>query len=185
MTSSGEHMLEHWSACFPDCSPVAYSLKYLFPPRWVRFHSLPESKRYPESEKEFELLLKRHNAVLGNLTRTSPQVTLLTTEFSWENKPTVPPFQIEKAMYWRTVSENESFWHIYAESVTWVQGVFDTLVKRVAMDDLANVMICATDCEWLLHPYDGGMDVIVSSEQWRDRLRAEFSGWLSPHPAGL
>ena len=178
-------MLEQWSTSFKGCSPVAHTLKNLFPQRWVRFHSLPESKRYPENEEEFGIVLKRHNAVLRTLVPTTTQVLLLTTEFSWDSKPTVPPYQIEKAIYWRTASENESFWHVYAESITWVQGVFDALVKRVAIDEFSNVMICAPDCDWLLHPYDGGMDVILSSEHLRDELRTEFSDWLSPHPSGL
>ncbi|CAN5419205.1 hypothetical protein BH10PLA1_BH10PLA1_01310 [soil metagenome] len=178
-------MFEQWSISFPGCEPVAHSLRNQFSNCWVRFHSLPESKRCPEDEEEYETVLKRHNAVLGTLARKSQKVFLLTTEFSWKKNPTVPPFQIKKATHWRTDSVDESFWHVYAENVQWVTGLFDGLIRQVATEEMGNVMICATDCKWLLHPYDGGMDVILSSEKLRDDLRAEFSDWLSPHPSGL
>ncbi len=178
-------MLEQWSVSFPGCEPVAHSLRSQFPNRWVRFHSLLQSKRYPEDKEEYETVLKRHNTVLGTLARKSQTVILLTTEFSWNKNPTIPPFQIKEATHRRTVSVEESFWHVYAECVQWVPGLFDALIRRVATDEMANVMICATDCEWLAHPYDGGMDVIQSCEQLRDELRAEFRNWLSPHPTGL
>ena len=35
--------------------------------RWVRFHSLPGSKRYAENEAEYACVLSRHNVVIGEL----------------------------------------------------------------------------------------------------------------------
>jgi hypothetical protein len=35
--------------------------------RWVRFHSLPESKRYPDSQAEYAIELDRHYTVLSEL----------------------------------------------------------------------------------------------------------------------
>jgi hypothetical protein len=48
-----------------------------------------------------------------------------------------------------------------------------------------NVLVVATDCRWVLHPYDGGMDVILESPGARDALRARFRDWLSKHSEGL
>ena len=56
-----------WEENWPGGHPVADELKYRFPDRWVRFHSLPESKRYPDTPAEYDELLHRHNTVLAEL----------------------------------------------------------------------------------------------------------------------
>jgi hypothetical protein len=46
-------------------------------------------------------------------------------------------------------------------------------------------MVVAHDCRWLLHPYDGGMDVIAESPAARNRLRSRHKAWLSHRADGL
>jgi hypothetical protein len=75
-------VLANWDLRFPGCEPVAHRLKFLFPNRWVRLHSLPRSKRYAEGEEEFAILLARHNRVLGELLGEGRSVILLTTGYS-------------------------------------------------------------------------------------------------------
>ena len=48
-------------------TPVGYALRWRYVDRWTRFHSLPESKRYPDSDEEMELLVLRHMAVADTL----------------------------------------------------------------------------------------------------------------------
>jgi hypothetical protein len=175
-----------WTESFPDCEPVADRLKWAFPDRWVRFHSLPGSKRYPESEVEYQIVLDRHNAVLGALTPVRATVIILTTEFSVLRVPASPPDDWPSGAWWRTVAyDDDSFWHVYAAEVAWVPGVFDGLIRRVASDVTGNVMVCDPRCTWVVHPYDGGMDVLTASPGVRDDLRARFRSWLSGRPDGL
>lgn len=178
-------MLKNWSTFFPEFEPIADRLKTCFPDRWVRFHSLPGSKRYPENESECEKLLERHNMVLGHLTRPSVPVVLLSTEFSWSNAPSRPPIESSNATWWRSVQVGEASWHVYAHEIVWHPKTFDSIVLRVAKDEIANVMISDTECQWLVHPYDGGMDVVLSSKVARDLLKSEYSDWLSPRADGL
>ncbi len=58
-------MLDDWPKAFPGCNPISHQMRMAFPERWVRFHSLPELKRYAENNAEYSILLERHNAVLG------------------------------------------------------------------------------------------------------------------------
>jgi hypothetical protein len=58
-------------------------------------------------------------------------------------------------------------------------------VRLIADNLLANIMIVASDGNWLLHPYDGGMDVWVESRERQEKLQALFPAWLSPRPDGL
>ena len=81
--------------------------------------------------------------------------------------------------------EEPNFWHVFASRHCWLPGGFDPIVRLVADWTLANVMIVPLDCRWLLHPYDGGMDVILDSSATRDALKASFPDWLSDHADGL
>ncbi len=167
------------------------------PDRWVRFHSLPGSKRYPEDEAEYATVLNRHNRILGELAGSERGVVLLSTGYSESPNPVRPQPALEtldpKAKPWRSVPMHEleagfdtpSYWHVFASAWEWRSGLFDPIVRLVADDVLANVMIVNSACRWLLHPYDGGMDVIAESPAARDRLKSCYADWLSPRPDGL
>lgn len=190
-------MLDQWDHWYPDCPPVGYLLRTAFPKRWVRFHSLPESKRYPEDESEYAEVLRRHNTILGELARPGEQVVLLTTGYSETPVPvrSYPELSelIPDLVSWRTVAMHEleddlsrpNYWHSFISEHTWRSGFFDPIVRLVANDCVANVLMIAPDCRWTLHPYDGGMDVILDTKESRDRLRAKHRAWLSAHPKGL
>lgn len=178
----GGALLENWSISFPDFEPVAHLLRSRFSDRWVRFHYLPESKRYPDTEDECRTVLDRYNAVLSDLTQTDPQLLLLTTEFARISQPSATS---SCAKFWRSTRVEAGWWHIYAREMRWKLGVFDAVFRQVAGDVEFNVMITPPDCGWLFHPYDGGLDVILDSSAARDALRLRFSHWLSPLPSGL
>jgi hypothetical protein len=190
-------MLDNWPERFPGCEPIGYRLRELFPNRWVRFHSLPESKRYPENENEYEMILHRHNCILGELVGTGWSVVLLTTGYSDAQQPvrTYPELDAldPDAKPWRSVAMHSanreftdpSYWHVFASAREWQPGLFDPLIRLVADDTVANVMIVHPDCRWLLHPYDGGMDVIAESPAARGLLWAAHKEWLSSRADGL
>lgn len=191
-------LLTDWQRWFPNCEPLAHHLTVVFPERWVRFHGLPGSKRYPENEAEYATLLERHNRVLGELARLGETVALLTTDWSATAEPTRSQRELSEldplARPWRTVAMHQQpdnfpdpvFWHVFASTRRWFPGALDPLVRLTADDVLCNLMIVALDGRWLMHPYDGGMDVLVESRAARDRLAERYSEWLAPewHSAG-
>jgi hypothetical protein len=190
-------MLADWDRCYPNCEPIGHLLRVAFADRWVRFHSLPESKRYPENEAEYEEILKRHNAILGKLARPETQLALVTTGYSHSPTPSRSYPRVEAfdpdAVAWRTVPmhrlsadfEEPTYWHMFASLRQWRPGEFDSLIRLIACDAVANVLIVAPDCRWVLHPYDGGMDVIAESDAAQGALRANYRAWLSPREDGL
>ena len=190
-------MLADWARYFPHCEPIGHHLRAAFPEQWVRFHSLPGSKRYPEDEAEYAEVLARHNTILGELARPGSHVTLVTTGYSGSPEPSrsypaVVAFDPD-AVPWRTIAihrveegfDEPSYWHLFASAWDWRPGVFDPLVQLVAVDAVANVLVVAPDCRWVLHPYDGGMDVIAESSEARRLLREKYSAWLSARADGL
>lgn len=56
-----------WCERRPGCPPVAHEFKETYRDCWVRFRGLPGSKRYPDSEDEYEMVLGRYDAVLDAL----------------------------------------------------------------------------------------------------------------------
>jgi hypothetical protein len=184
-------MLADWQLRFPNCEPVAHQLRVVFAARWVRFHSLPESKRYPEDESEYATVLGRHNGVLSELVGPERRVILLTTGYS-DGPDVVPPSPNQRALdpgarLWRSVPmpDFDGYWHIFASEWEWHPGLFDRIVRLVADDAVREVMVVDPDCLWVLHPYDGGMDVILETPEARDQLRSRHRDWLSAHPDGL
>jgi hypothetical protein len=190
-------MLADWDRCFPKCEPIGHHLRVAFPERWVRFHSLPGSKRYPADAAEYAEVLARHNAILGELTHPGAQVVLVTTGYSGSPMPSRYYPQViafdPAATPWRTVAmrrveegfEEPSYWHLFASAWEWQPGAFDPLVRLVADNAVANVLVVASDCRWVLHPYDGGMDVIAESPEARRLRRAKYPAWLSARADGL
>ena len=75
--------------------------------------------------------------------------------------------------------------HLYVDRTEWARGRLDTLLRLVADDVVSDILLADMELRWLYHPYDGGMDVAVSSTSERDALRERHSDWLSAHPNGL
>ena len=94
--SRGERarLLAGWEQNWPGSRPAADELKSLFRDRWVRFHSLPGSKRYADTEAEYEILLYRHHTVLLELAGPAYGATdalILTMSWSSSDRPARRP----------------------------------------------------------------------------------------------
>ncbi|MFE1146763.1 hypothetical protein ACFW42_06475 [Streptomyces albidoflavus] len=63
----GPALTELWEQRWPGCPPAGYKLRTAHRERWVRFHSLPESRRHPGDESEYAVVLDRYNTVLDAL----------------------------------------------------------------------------------------------------------------------
>ncbi|MGC4806131.1 DUF3885 domain-containing protein [Micromonospora sp. DT233] len=181
-----------WQERWPECPPFAHRLRGRYPDRWVRFHSLPGSKRHPENEGEYGVVLDRHHTVLSAL---DPGAVLLVVTSEWTEGPAVTPAQWPRrsevapsARHWQTLledPEDPTYIQLYAEVVPWRPGVIDVLLRAVADDELANVILAPADLRWLYHPYDGGADVILPTREQRDALKTRHRGWLSQQPSRL
>ncbi|WP_394814504.1 DUF3885 domain-containing protein [Streptomyces chisholmiae] len=154
----------------------------------MRFHSLPGSKRYPQDESEYAILLERHNTVLDELF-AGTDVYVITPRWSSEAEP--PPAQLTPD-YWRTLlvaddpdPEFRTYCHLFAARRPWRRGCVDPLLRDIADDKVAGVLITDTALRRVHHPYDGGADVFLPTPDERDRTRARHTDWLSRHPSGL
>jgi hypothetical protein len=155
----------------------------------VRFHSLPESKRYPDSQEEYATVLARHHAILDGL-GLAGRCFVVSMLFADDLLPapapesTLPP----RAELWRTVPPErgeEMEMAVYATESHHPSEELDALIRAVVDEELVGMIIVPPSGAWLYHPYDGGADVIAPSPHARDALRQRFGDWLSTHPTGL
>ena len=146
----------HWNRHYSGILPLADTFRTTFKDRWVRFHSLPESKRYAESESEYQTISFRHNKVIARLCKDS-KLILITAFYSENSAPvkdigrsSLELFNLDSsAKHWQTVAlheidsdyEPECYLHFFASEWNWSPKVFDPILKLVADDVLRNVSI--------------------------------------------
>jgi hypothetical protein len=179
-----------WDAWHPDAVPVGWILRQ-DGDRWLRIHSLPESKRYPDTDAERQLLLARHNAVADAIIGDDPCVLL---GFDYHGRDHLPPghrlrpWLADAPPVMRLVpgddDQDAEPTSIFADFVTWRPGAFDALLLDVADDRLRLLLLNWTNGA-VYAPYDGGADLIWSTETERDAARARYAAWLSREDTGL
>jgi hypothetical protein len=195
-----EGLTARWAGAWDACRPVGHELRGCLHDRWVRFHSLPGSKRYAVSDDEHVEVMRRHLTVLAELLSrdgTDREREFLVVTASWSDGPEPAPREAELAIampaaaYWTSVPtgdglpEQQTWTHLWA-SVTRIHSEeLSRLLRLVADYGTAGVIITTAEMGWLYHPYDGGADVIAATPGHRDELRRAHKDWLSAHPAGL
>ncbi|GAA0940810.1 DUF3885 domain-containing protein [Nonomuraea longicatena] len=185
-----------WREKWPDCPPIGHELKAYYCSRWVRFHSLPQSKRYADTPAEYDVILQRHNTVLTELF-DGREVLVVTVAGTGESALVEPlehpePLTLNPgAQRWMTATdykEDEEFpfySHLLVTQQSWRTGALDPLLRAVADDVVAGVLVTDLQMSQVYHPYDGGADCVLESPGARNRLEAAHGEWLSSHPHGL
>jgi hypothetical protein len=188
-------MAETWTARFGDLAPVAHLMRAALPDRWLRIHSLPDSKRYPESEPEYSELLGRHNKVASEILGENSEAILFAhawgtsadfrsafAEFGWArglglvdaSTVILPP-----------AGDGESSIVIGECSIRWSAQTWNTLLRDVAAWRTTSMVIYNPRSGEVYAPYDGGADIFVARTDRVAILKQKWSLWLSAHPGGL
>lgn len=180
---------QSWQQSWGRAVPIGPSLRDAYTERWVRFHSLPESKRYAESAEERAELMRRQRRLLTELTKGLCPEGLVVVAEDWGPHDVATGWSrklVPTAWPWRKVPNEDPD---LGSSFLWVQsGIADTeldALLRAIADDQASAILTDPDLSWLFCPYDGGVDVILPDRETRDALRDRHSQWLSDHPSGL
>ena len=189
-------IIKFWKKYFGEALPLAHELKTKFTDRWVRFHSLPESKRYPDSGDELKEILFRLNKIIVDLSAGDADLCIVGIGYSNSKQPqglsqSIKKF-FNKPKYWLSIpihnpedeKKDHSYWHLYEEQIIWQEGRLDDIFRLVINDDIRNFMVINTNLGWVFHPYDGGVDIVFKNREEMEIIKNRYSNWLSSHPLG-
>jgi len=183
---SPESFIDYWRRLYGETPLIGHALRNRFPTRWLRIHSLPESKRYAETEDERREILRRQNVLFSDLVGDGHPCELVFGYFGEENRL---PENVRAALRGlqpealTTIGPDDS--PLLKASIIWRPNACDVVLLAVADDVLETPLIVSTERSCILAPYDGGVDVIVESASLRSQLELRYASWLSRHPAGL
>lgn len=188
-----------WNANYHETIPLQHHFKHDYPKRWLRIHSLPQSKRYAETTDEWKVLLHRQNNVATELLGNGSKIVIVTGEY-----------QLKAAIEMHTLDDAESIKH-YAFSElpslslhtispdefeegdvykprftveTWSPHKFNDILRDIANDDLRAFFI-SIENKNIVAPYDGGIDIIVKDEAEQNGYKLKYKDWLSLRVDGL
>lgn len=182
-----------WSQAVGDELPVAHDFKWKLADRWLRIHTLRDSKRYPETEAEYLEVLRRHNQVLDSEVGCGSTFYLVVPGGDQIREP-VGPANIDleglSLKFWRTekeeIDETETFYeHYFFSESSWESGSLDPILRKVVDEEIYGVILFCPSQKILYHPYDGGSDLIFETAVERDAASIRYADWLSSRTDGL
>jgi hypothetical protein len=184
-----------WKAHFGELPPVGHELRAALRDRWLRIHSLPDSKRYADNDAEYAELLRRHYLVAGEILGEGREVILglhangnerdlhsSLLDLAWSKSLGVPDLP---AVVFPALEQDDDAIVSVTCTVRWATGAWDALIRDVADWRAASVVLCNPGSGEVYAPYDGGADVIVANSHRVATLKGRWSEWLSTHPFGL
>jgi hypothetical protein len=72
-----------------------------------------------------------------------------------------------------------------ASPIHWSTNSWDELIRDVADENIASVVLYNPTSGEVYAPYDGGADVFVATPHRAAELGKRWAQWLSSHPSGL
>ena len=181
-----------WNAAFGNAPPLSFRLWDEFHDRWFRIHSLPESKRYAETEEEYEILLSRAesqgNDILGvgepcwliaayatpiddDIVGLSPDWFFAHEAFDLQHKfdcidPTEAP-------------EDQRPWQVFATKTEWDFPRFRELLIKCADEIVFSNFWFSPSRKRLFMPYDGGIDIVLTNASEVPAYVSRYREWMS------
>lgn len=167
-------------------------MRGIYSTRWTRIHSLPESKRYPETEDEKEEILRRHLQVasytLGHTSASYLSLSLFNDypisnyeQFSWFRG-----FEIrERIKTLESADEPDDFLISHISEIEWNESDWKALILDVAKDRTPHTLFVSKKNGRVYAPYDGGADIFLENEDEIHKFESVFTDWISPHEHGL
>lgn len=187
--------VEIWTTYFPRLAPVGHVLRKALPNRWLRIHSLPQSKRYPESDLDYSELLTRHYSVAREILGEGGDALLFVHAYGIEKDLREAYGDVAWAHGLRLDEVPvTTFPPVGGEdmpittagcSIRWASGAWDALLRDVAEWRFPSVVLLNPESGEVYAPYDGGADTLLADSNRVEALKIQWAAWLSTHPNGL
>lgn len=193
MTES--EFIDYWNQEYPEALPIGHELKCIYPERWFRIHSLPESKRYAESADDFKIILNRQNQLIEDLIGGESDIAisfgLYTNDYRNDSYKELADFEEFRKVLTINLHkerpeeyEDEMSCDLFVKIERWERGRRNEMLKAIAEDKI-RAMFFSPSKKCVVMPYDGGVDAIVDSTALRDQLKAKYKDWLPDRKDGM
>ena len=188
---------EDWRRLRAGLFPIGYLLRRDGAKHWLRVHSLPESKRYAETQEEWEILLSRQNELAKKVLGEQPcwlvQTHWVTPVGKVDAADANDPFRATRelgllfAFQFKDHHEgdDDKQWNVHALQSEWTVGKFDAVLRDIAEHRAGPTLWMSSTSGAIFAPYDGGVDLFLPSQSKVASLVSAHPDWLSSHPAGL
>jgi hypothetical protein len=184
-------IVRDWERNFGTVAPVGHLCRSALQERWMRIHSLPNSKRYASSTDEYDILLARQNAVATALLGAGSECIFFCCEFPGEPASRILdllPAPLS-GFFWlpelAALADDYEDIRIGAILVSWQPGPFDVLIRARADDEIGPVLFANMQNRTAFAPYDGGADLFLESPEMIPPLKHQWVSWLPTHSDGV
>ncbi len=184
-----------WSEAYNLTPPIPHLFKRVYPKRWLRVHSLPKAKRYPENETEWAILLERQKSIIIDLLSEDQCLFLVIGQYFHRGnplpffpEPSLSDLSFTKLSAFRleVFDENDQdlMYQPFFASTDRAFLINDKLLKDIANDEFRVFLVSFERC-LLIAPYDGGVDIIFKDEITKEHYKTQYKDWLSNRADGL
>lgn len=182
-----------WNKFHPNSIPISHTLKYSEQKNWVRLHTLPQAKRYSETEAEKETICFRQNSIAEFILGGGSKCRNYYCELEGaEANPNLQQILSRDFDKFRNSTKSEYFSEDYEGNCVihcfdsiWQTNSFNRVLFALANDELKSVIWMSAQTGAIFAPYDGGIDLILPSIEQCNKAREKFKDWISSHPAGF
>lgn len=188
-----------WTTRYPKAIPISHSFRHDYNDRWFRIHSLPESKRYPNSDSDWEILLNRQNLIITDILGDNAKIVIVTglyhhvdlgepdpinnvnsiEQFQFIDLGNIDLHKLRPEEY----EQGDIYKPMFCEAV-WHKDKYDNVLRDIAQDNVRMFFI-SLDQDVVVAPYDGGIDLILKDIETRDKYKIKYGDWLSDREDGL
>lgn len=171
-----------WDDVFGSAFPSRESCREAFHDCWIRIHSLPDSKRYPDSEEDVSQLLLRHNLaadltlgkgseceafIIGPIDKGS--MALINGTINIIHPSTERYF----------LNDDSEPLPVVSTRTQWEAGVFDKIILSIADDEFPQFMLVNYQRKAIYSPYDGGADLFLLNPLHFSSVLNKLKPWMS------
>lgn len=185
----GKEFEKFWKDYFNQTIPLNYLFKEVYRERWLRIHSLPQSKRYPDNEIEMNIILQRQNQIISDFYNENEEIYLVMTNIIHKNEkhelisfyPNLNferSYLIELEKHFSNNFNNDEILDVFVCKNRWNINSYDEILKDIA-NDISRAFFISLNNKTIVSPYDGGIDIILNSETEKSIFREKYKEWIS------
>ena len=180
----------YWLKDFKGIPPLGYVVRAYLAENWTRFHALPKSKRYADTDWERQTILARANALAEECFGDRNTLWLVTERYDKSDIAANNLAQEEHMTHvlsW--VDEDEDLEHqcqreFWATKVAWKLASLDRYFSGVAEEEYSLALYDPSTSK-VLAPYDGGFDIFSFQTDFLTSIEEKYGHWISDRPDKL